>query len=180
MRGGAAVVLAGAAVIPLSSGAASASCAEVPVEQWATSAGRLLVGRAVEETNGFTRVAVREVWSGPDLAPQVWFDTGEQHTEVLTRVGSGDYGLEVGTDYLISYDDDYRTSICSARPVDDDVTSSRPQEVRQPVEGAATGARPTRDPRSTILISGAVTLAGATLVTSGRRRLVRRRQRRSR
>ncbi|WP_167006494.1 hypothetical protein [Mumia sp. ZJ430] len=43
-----------------------------------TRAPVVFVGVAAETERGFTRLAVEEVWKGPDLAPEVWVLSGQE------------------------------------------------------------------------------------------------------
>ena len=162
----AAVVVAGASAVLLSAGPAAASCALVSAEEWVASGEPLLLGRTMEERNGFIKVAVDEVWSGPDLAPEVWLRAGSQSSTSSTGGTTADYGLTVGRDYLISYSADYRASLCSAVEVEADITAARPPQARPPTEGAATGARPTPEPPQNPSVPSAAVLGGGALVIS--------------
>ena len=162
----AAVVVAGASAVLLSAGPAAASCALVSAEEWVASGEPLLLGRTVEERNGLIKVAVEEVWSGPDLAPEVWLRAGSESSRSGTGGTTGGYGLAVGRDYLVSYSADYGASICSAVEVDAGVTAARPQQARPPTKGAATGARPTPEPPQSSSVPSAAVLGGGALVIS--------------
>jgi hypothetical protein len=162
---------AGAVALPAASAAsAAASCAEVDP----TGSPVVFVGTAQETSNGHTRFAVGEVWSGPDLAPEVWVRTGQEQPGwpeglYLAVSSSNDADAEDGERYLVGATEDLTTSACSMTSVSD--STARPAAVREPVEDGLRGAEPPRTAwETTAWGAGVVALGGGLVVLVRRRR----------
>ena len=120
------------------------------------------------------RLAVDEVWSGPDLAPEVAVRTGPDQppwpaSRVLRRASSVDADLLLGWQYLVATHGDFATTLCSSMVADAEVLADAPLDARAPTIDGLRGYRP--GPFDTAL--GATVLAAligtASLIWWGRR-----------
>lgn len=125
-----------AAVLVVTAAPATASCAAVDP----AGSPVVFVGTALQERNGFTRLAVDEVWAGPDLASRAWVRTGQQQLDPdLVVMGSNDAHLEPGERYVVGATSHFSAAGCSIVPVDE---ATRPAVVRHPVVGGSSGVVP--------------------------------------
>ncbi len=159
-RGASAAVVAAAAVVGLASPASATSCTALT---GTPDAPVVLVGTVEAAWSEHARLAVEEVWTGPDLAPVVWVETVEDEL--------GDDYLVPGERYVVTADESFRTDVCGVAAVGD---VTRPADVREPVAGAATGTDAPRSLAETLVwgAGGAglvVGLAGAVLLVRWRR-----------
>lgn len=105
----------------------------------------VFVGSVIEGGNQHrARMAVDQVWAGPDLASVVLVRTGAEQlpwpvSKVLVRETSVDADLTLGEQYLVATYGDFATRICSSMVAGADVLAQAPNDVRAPVEGASTG-----------------------------------------
>lgn len=108
----------------------------------------VFVGSVIEGGNQHrARVAVDQVWSGPDLAPVVLVRTGPEQlpwplSTMLVRASSVDADLILGEKYLVATHGDFATDICSSMVADADVLAQVPDDARPPTDGASTGHQP--------------------------------------
>ena len=120
------------------------------------------------------RLAVDEVWSGPDLAPEVTVRTGRDQlpwpaSRVARRVSSVDADLLLGWQYVVATHGDFATDRCSSMVADAAVLAEAPADARAPTTEGLRGYRP--GPFDTALgatVLGAL-LGAASLVWWGRR-----------
>ena len=154
---------------------AQASCAE---DSGPAGSPVVFVGTAEESRRGYTKLAVDEVWHGPDLAPQVWVLAGQKQLPfplgLVEGVGSSiDADLVEGHRYVIGAGRTFTTSVCSIREVTGPTarTSGRPAHPRAPDAEGLDGADPPAGPWTIGLGAAAVLLAGAGLVSWVRRRV---------
>ena len=113
---------------------------------------------------GYTRLAVEQVYAGPDLAPAVWVRSGQRQPLLsVVRVASSlDADLMDGQRYVIGATRKFDTSACSVADLgaDDqrpDVASGPP---RAPRADGLTGADPP------LSVAAATGLAGAAVVSA--------------
>lgn len=120
------------------------------------------------------RLAVDEVWSGPDLAPEVAVRTGSEQLPwpaslLLRRASSVDADLQFGERYVVATHADFATDGCSSLLADAGVLADAPPDARAPAADGLGGHR--LGPFDTAL--GATVLAGllgaAALIMLGRR-----------
>ncbi|TCI99230.1 hypothetical protein E0W78_08525 [Aeromicrobium sp. IC_218] len=166
------VLLATGAAVALPAAPAAASCAEIDP----MGSPVVFVGTAQETSNGHTRFAVGEVWSGPDLAPEVWVRTGQEQPGwpeglYVAVISSNDADAEDGERYLVGASEDLTTSACSMTSASDPV--ARPAVVREPVEDGLRGAEPPRTAWETTAWGASVVALGGALVVLVRRRRAR-------
>lgn len=144
-------------------GQASASCANEPSPKGSPI---VFAGRAISERAGYTRFAVDEVHSGPDLAPEVWVRSGQDQGWLLNRLGnvssSTDADFDEGKQYVVGADALFDTSSCTS--VEDD-GSYQTSTSRGPVETGARGADPPIGPLGQFLgVAGALAFLLALVV----------------
>ena len=168
------VALAGA-VLAGPVGPAAASCAESGPD----GSPVIFTGTVTENRRGYTRLAVEQVYAGPDLAPAVWVRSGQRQPLLsVVRVASSlDADLMDGQRYVIGATRKFDTSACSvadlgAEDQRPDVASGPP---RAPRADGLTGVDPP------LSVAAATSLAGAAVVSAclalwglSRRRLRRR------
>ena len=123
---------------------AAASCAE-----GAGPRGQpvVFVGAAEGERRGYTRFAVQEVWAGPDLAPEVWVQSGQEQPpwplSLLSAVSSSaDAEFVEGERYVVGASRSFDTGACSVAEATDDQRAG----ARTPVADGAVGADPPTGP----------------------------------
>lgn len=158
--------------------AASASCAD---DSGPARSPVVFAGRAEEERRGFTRFSVRTVWPGPDLAPEVWVQSGQRQPpwplRLLTSVRSSvDADFEVGETYLVGASEDFLTGACTSLPLadiarDPSAADSPPSGARGPSDHGSAGADP---PIGSVIETGVV--AGTVVAMIGVLVLARRRR----
>ncbi|TCI96899.1 hypothetical protein, partial [Aeromicrobium sp. IC_218] len=158
MRRAALVAATALAVLLPASPAAATSCTALT---GTPDAPVVLVGTVQAAWSEHARLAVDEVWAGPDLAPVVWVEAVEDDDL------GGDY-LVPGERYVVTADESFRTGLCEVAAVGD---VTRPSDVREPVEGGVTGADAPR-PLAEVLAWGAggAALVGAVVLLVRRRR----------
>lgn len=156
----AAAVLLGAAAAP-----ADASCAE---DSGPEGADLVFVGTAEENRRGYTRLAVEEVWHGPDLAPQVWVLAGQEQPPFPLSLVSGmsssvDADLVEGRRYVIGASRSFDTGACSVEELvsRQSEAEGRPDDPREPTAAGLDGADPPAGPVEIGLVTGALVLAVA-------------------
>jgi hypothetical protein len=163
------VAIAGA-VLATPVGSATALCA---AESGPDGSPVIFTGTVTENRRGYTRLAVEQVYAGPDLAPAVWVRSG-QRQPLLSVVGvasSVDADLLAGQTYVIGATREFDTSACSVADLDaddqrSDVASGPP---RAPRPDGLTGAEP---PLSASDVTGATAaVVSACLVLWGLSRL---------
>lgn len=155
---------------------AAASCAE---DSGPAGSEVVFTGTAVEERRGFTRFQVDEVWAGPDLATEVWVESGQRQPPwplyVLSAVSaSTDAELLAGGEYVVGATaDTFSTGLCRTVELSG-AEDLRPEDVREPVSGGHEGADPPAGPVVTGLgfaaVVAAVVLGLVWLVRLPRRR----------
>jgi hypothetical protein len=171
-----AVVVVLAAVPSRARADCSQPTASLLLDQAAEGERSVFVGTVVEggDTH-LARLAVDEVWSGPDLAPEVAVRTGPEQPPwpislVQQKVTSVDADLLLGEQYLVATYGDFATDVCSSLVADAEVLGDAPPDARAPAPDGLPGHRP--GPFDTAL--GATVLAAllgmAALVWWGRRR----------
>lgn len=137
-------LLAGAASIAV----ATPSFASCAADSGPAGSPVIFVGSAQEERRGFTRFSVDEVWAGPDLAPDVWVQSGQSQPtwplSAFSGVGSSiDAEFVIGESYLVGATSDFHTDACSVSEAGVRANSElRPDDPRIPVEDGADGADP--------------------------------------
>ncbi len=105
----------------------------------------VFVGSVVEGGDAHRAwLAVDEVWSGPDLAPEVLVRTGPEQlpwpmSEVMARASSADADLVLGDRYLVATYDDFATSLCSSMAADADVLAQAPPDASPPTADGLSG-----------------------------------------
>jgi hypothetical protein len=148
---------AAAAVLVPASPAAATSCTALT---GTPDAPVVLVGTVEAAWSEHARLAVDEVWVGPDLAPVVWVEAAEDDL-------GGDY-LVPGERYVVTADASFRTDLCGVADVDD---LARPADVREPVAGGLTGTDAPRSAAETLAWgAGGAALVGAVVLLVRRRR----------
>lgn len=150
------VVAAAVAVLLPASPAAADTCTAL---EGTVDAPVVLVGTVVAAWSEHARLAVDEVWAGPDLAPVVWVEAAEGDL-------GGDY-LVPGERYLVAADEGFRTDLCGVAAVGD---VTRPAAVREPVGGGLTGTDAPRSAAELVAWSLGGTVLAAALVLLVRRR----------
>lgn len=132
---------------------------------------------------GFTRFTVTEVWSGPDLAPEVWVLSGQEQprwpVNLFLGVGSSnDAEFAHGDRYVVGASKAFQTGACSADELPTDRTSAagRPGDVRPPTPDGAQGADPPIGPPGQGLwVAGLVAVVAVPTALSRARRAAARR-----
>ncbi|MGI8574594.1 MAG: hypothetical protein ACR2MA_04460 [Egibacteraceae bacterium] len=76
MRRGVLLVTLALLALAMSAGPASASCAG-PIEDFLDDRPIVFTGTVIDERVGYGLVEVEQIWQGPDLAPQVWVQGGQ-------------------------------------------------------------------------------------------------------
>ena len=156
---------------PVPSGPATASCA---ADSGPDGSPVIFSGSVTENRRGYTRLAVEQVYAGPDLAPAVWVRSGQRQPllSVVSVANSLDADLLAGQRYVIGATRDFDTGACSVEELDaddqrSDVASGPP---RAPRPDGLTGAEP---PLSAADVTGIATAAvvSACLVLWGLSRL---------
>lgn len=169
-----AVPAAACGALAVSGSAAVASCAE---GSGPDGSHVVFVGTLQEERGGYSRLAVQEVWVGPDLAAEVWVLTGQEQPPFPFNLFSGvsssvDADLRRGRRYVIGATRAFGTNACSIADVTEESTldEQRPPVTREPSEAGSEGADPPAGAVELALWgSVAVTAVGA-LVWALRRR----------
>jgi hypothetical protein len=131
----------------------------------------IFVGSAQEERRGYTRFSVAEIRSGPDLAPKVWVQSGQEqppwplHLIVGAVSASGDVQFQIGSPYVVGATQHFRTDSCSVEPAGPASDASRPDQVRSPVPDGRNGADPPLGALGTGLrVAALASLVGGALV----------------
>lgn len=93
------------------------------------------------------RLAVDEVWSGPDLASEVAVRTGPEQLPwpaslALRRATSVDADLQLGERYVVATHADFATDGCSSLLADSQVLTDAPPDARAPAADGHRGHRP--------------------------------------
>lgn len=177
--------LATGALVTLLPAAAAASCAD---DTGPAGSPVVFVGTAQEERRGFTRFAVEEVWAGPDLAGEVWVQSGQEQPpwplSLLGEVSSStDAEFRKGETYVVGASESFVTNACIARPLAEPLAAGpaepahpadpgdpadpaaepavdvAPPEPRLPTAGGSEGADPPLGVLGTGLWTGGVLLA---------------------
>jgi len=150
------------------SGAAHASCVD---DSGPRGSDVVFVGVPEEERRGYTRLAVVEVWNGPDLAPEVWVRTGQEQPpfplNLMAGTGSSvDADLAEGRPYAVGADGDFVTNVCRIRELARPVSSApgRPDGAREPSLDGLGGADPPAGPWQIGIVSAVLVVATARLV----------------
>lgn len=153
-------VAAAVAVLLPASPAAADTCTAL---EGTVDAPVVLVGTVEAAWSEHARLAVDEVWAGPDLAPVVWVEAAEGDL-------GGDY-LVPGERYVVAADEGFRTDLCGVAAVSD---VNRPAAVREPVADGATGTDAPRSAAEALAWSagaaGLVAAAGVLVLLVRRRR----------
>lgn len=151
-RATATAVLAVVAVGVAPAARSYASCAE---DSGPAGSPVIFVGSVEEQRAGFTLFSVSEVLTGPDLAPEIWVQSGQKQpawpVNLVLGVGSsGDAELLAGHRYVVGASNSFRTGACSvseAPSVSGAAQSgNRPLPGRAPVPTGAEGADPPLGP----------------------------------
>lgn len=151
-RATAAAALALAAVGAANVAPAYASCAE---DSGPAGSPVIFVGSVEDQRRGFTQFSVGEVLTGPDLAPHVWVQSGQEQppwpASLLLGVGSsGDAELLPGQRYVVGASADFHTNACSVSEFssssDSAAVGDRPAPARAPVPSGSAGADPPLGP----------------------------------
>jgi hypothetical protein len=177
-RGAAGIALAMTAVgVP----PAYASCAQ---DSGPAGSSVIFVGSVEQQRRGFTLFSVSQVWAGPDLAPKVWIQTGQEQppwpVSIVQVVGSsGDAELLSGHRYVVGASRGYRTGACSVSEFTSATGPTRTENgsmaVRDPVPDGAQGADPPLGP-----IGQGLWTAGFLAALGGAAVLIRRHRARTR
>lgn len=136
----------------------------------------IFAGSAQEERRGYTRFSVTEVWAGPDLAPEVWVQSGQEQPPwpfgLLQGVSSsGDVQFPIGAPYIVGATHDFRTDACTVEPAGPASDDLRPQQVRSPVADGRTGIDPPVGTGEAALRFGTLAVvAGLAVMLYGKRR----------
>ena len=120
------------------------------------------------------RLAVDEVWSGPDLAPDVAVRTGPDQlpwpaSRVLQTASSVDADLRLGERYLVATHGAFATDLCSSMVADAEVLAEAPADARSPTADGLRGHRPGLFDTPLGVTVLAALLGAAALVWWGRR-----------
>lgn len=173
------LALAGAALLGPAVPAA-AGCAGDPARVLADTPV-LFVAEAREVRERHATLAVREVWRGPELAPEVGVRTGpleapgwpeELWSDTRTSV---DAHLRAGRTYLVGTTRGFTTNSCvvTEYPAGAEVAALRPDRVRQPGADGRAGVEAPTEPWLPALGAGAalaLALGGGLLLWRRRRR----------
>ena len=172
-----AVTTVGLAVVP---SVARADCAQPTapylLELAADGERSVFVGTVVHG-GAVARLVVDEVWSGPDLAPEVAVRTGPEQLPwpaslVLRSATSVDADLRLGQRYVVATHGDFATDSCSSMVADPEALADAPTDARAPVDGGLRGHRP--GPFDTALAATLLAaLLGSTALALWARRLDR-------
>lgn len=90
------------------------------------------------------RLAVDEVGSGPDLAPEVLVRAGPEQlpwpaSEFMVRASSSYADLVLGEEYLVATYDDFATNACLSLAAGAEVLANAPPDARTPTAGGLSG-----------------------------------------
>lgn len=154
-----------------------ASCAE---DSGPAGSPVIFVGSVEQQRGGFTQLSVSQVLTGPDLAPEVWVQSGQEQppwpASLLLAVGSsGDAELLPGHRYVVGASDSFRTDVCSvsesSSASDPAALGDRPATARAPVPNGAEGADPPLGPVGQgLLTAGFLAVLGSAVVLLRRHR----------
>ncbi len=142
-----------------------ASCAPFSTAEAVARAEVLLVGVATanREQGAYTKFNVEEVWKGPDLAPKVWVQGGQDQppwpfNHFIGVNSSNDVRFEVGERYLIAASaETFKTEACTAtRTFDPRLREYAPSSIRGPNQQGLAGANA---PPSILLLDVATMVA---------------------
>ena len=154
---------------------AAASCAQ-DFEATIPDAPVVFVGSVAEVRGGLARFDVQGVLKGPDLAPTIWLQGGQDQPpfpmNLSMGVGSsGDVMWTQGATYLIGASRNFRTNNCSVSSPGQVLTAADQARLRPPVDGGATGY-PVRDTPIVAVIGlyGAAAVAALAVVLWATRR----------
>jgi hypothetical protein len=173
LRAAAVVIFAGVAVAVTMALPSRASCGS---DNGPQGSSIIFAGSAQEDRRGYTRFSVTEVWTGPDLAPEVWVRSGQEQPPwpfgLLQGVSSsGDVQFPVGAPYIVGATHDFRTDACSVEPAGPASDDLRPQQVRSPVADGRTGIDPPVGAGEAALRFGTLAVvAGLAVMLYGKRR----------
>lgn len=139
--------------------AAAASCAG-PSRQLVAQSPIAFVGTVTAVDGGYARLDVDTVARGPDLAPSVWVQTGQQPSL-----------FNVGSRYAVGGYDDFRTNECLVYETNTTtVAGVAPGQHRQPGANGLTGADVATSGPPGLLVAGVIVGAVTALVLGVRRR----------
>lgn len=141
-------------------GTASPSSASCAAGSGPAGSAVVFRGTAVEQVHGYARFAVAEVWAGPDLAPEVWVQSGQTDPGVSA---STDADFEVGRRYVVGASRGLQTNACSVSWPGAGSSVQRPTHVRAPVANGLTGDQPAWGPRNLVTL-GVGSLSAAAVV----------------
>ncbi len=148
---------------------AQASCAPFTIGEALARAEVLFVGVATanREHGSYTKFRVEEVWKGPDLAPGVWVQGGQDQgpwpfNNFAGVSSSNDIRFDVGERYLVATNaETFTTSVCSGtRGFEPSLREYAPSSVRGPTRGGLSGADA---PPSLLLLNASAILASVGL-----------------
>lgn len=175
MRQGVLLVTLVLPALAMSARPAVASCAG-PIEDLLEDLPVVFIGTVIEERVGYGRMEVEQVWQGPDLAPQVWVQGGQDQPPWPARfligvAGSGDIDFSLGDRYLVASDSSFRTNDCIAQPMTEErLAQLAPSEIREPAPDGLRGADPPLTNLAASLRLAALVVGSALLVRRWRRR----------
>ncbi len=125
-------------------GLATSSAASCAADSGPSDPDVIFIGTMLEERRGYSRLRVKEVWAGPELAEEVWVMSGQEQAAwplyfVVTVSGSLDAELEVGQEHIIITSENFDIGGCQG----DEITMMRePSDRRSPTADGLTGADP--------------------------------------
>lgn len=168
----------GMTIVLSASGTAHASCTE---DSGPAGSPVQFLGVAEEERRGFTRFMVVEVWEGPDLAPEVWVQSGQKQSpwpfSAVTSVGSSvDADFRDGATYLVGATDDFTTNECTITETSagGEDLADQPDKTRAPVTDGTQGADPPIGPLArTMWVAGVLVVLGSVIALVRRSRRTR-------
>ncbi len=126
-----------------------ASCAAFSPAVAVAGAEVLFVGFATanRERGAYTKFSVEEVWKGPNLAPTVWVQGGQDQgpwplNNFIAVASGNDVRFEVGERYLVAADaQTFRTHDCTApQPFEPSLRQYAPVSIRGPTGEGLSGA----------------------------------------
>lgn len=148
----------GLAVVP--SKRVDASCA-AEFTDVAADADSLFVGKVEEAREGFTRFQVEEVWRGPDLASEIWVQSGQEQPPWPISLFEGgassvDANFVEGRRYVVGTYGDFVTNSCLVQAMGDEaiLADRKPADIREPIAQGSQGADQPVDRR--LLTGGAL------------------------
>lgn len=150
------------ALMPLGASPAAASCAE---NAGPRGSDIVFTGTPTEVRRGFTHFTVQQVWSGPQLAPEIWVQSGQEQPTWPLSLFSGvasstDMDFAEHTAYVVGTSSDFRTSACSAVAVVD--AAGLTGTPRIPASDGLEGADPPIGPvGQSLWIAGVLAALGA-------------------